>query len=339
MTRFGLGTVAAICVAAAVATGGCGDDDDSSGSGGGGGGGEASTNVGLALTGPKNDRGFYQSAYEGLVTATKANNYNDSVVDNLEDPQDRLEAMKNLSADNELVIGGGAEFIDAATTLAPQFPDVEYVVLTGVTDGKVENVHAYVPRQGVPAYIAGAVGAELSKSNHVGFVGGLEIPPTEASDKAFEAGAEAQKQGVKYSATTVGTFNDPAKAKEAAKAQIAAGADQLFAFLDAGTPGVVQAIEESGKDVGVFAAIASRCEESKHFVGTTILDVSRVVEIMAEDFEAGSLPKGTRFYGVEKPDVQRFELCPDYETPDLQKLVDDLTKKLDADEIDLPDGV
>jgi basic membrane protein A len=328
--------VAAVCMAFALTASACGGDDDSGGGGGGGGG---ATKVGIALGGPKNDRGFYQSAYEGLVAASKTHNLDTSVVDALEDPQARLDAMKNLSADNKLVIGGGAEFIDAAKTLSPQFPDVEYVVLTGVADGKQKNVHAYVPRQGVPAYIAGAVAAELSKSGHVGFVGGLEIPPTDASNKAFKAGAQAEKPGSKYSTTTVGTFNDPAKAKEAASAQIAAGADSLFAFLDAGTPGVVQAIEESGKEVTTFAAIAPRCDESKQFVGTTILDVSALVQLMADDFAAGKLPKGTRFFGVETAKIQRFELCPDYATPKLQKLVDDLTTKLNNDEIELPQGV
>jgi basic membrane protein A len=326
---------------AAVALTACGSGDSESATSGGAAttAGGQGPKVGLALTGPRNDRGFYQSAYEGLMAAAERGEVTPSVVDNLEEPQERLDSLKNLAADNTLVVGGGAEFLDAAQTLAPQFPDVEFVVLTGVVPDGIANLHAYVPRQGVPAYIAGAVAATLSETSHVGFVGGLEIPPTDASNAAFKRGAEDIRSDVRYSTTTIGTFNDPAKAKQAAAAQLSSGADSLFAFLDAGTPGVVQAIDESGKPGTLFAAIAPRCEESPDFAGTAVLDVAKLVEVMVADFGAGRLPDGTTFYGVEEPEIQRFELCPRYETPELTELVDRLTRQLNADEIELPRGV
>jgi basic membrane protein A len=334
----------ALLIALATAVAACGSDDSggsasTSGGSSGGGGAGAGTKIGIALTGPRNDRGFYQSAYEGMAAAGEQDGYEVSVVDNLEEPQARLDALKNLAADNKLVVGGGAEFIDAARTLVSQFPDVQFVILTGVAEPGTANLHAYVPRQGVPAYIAGAVAATVSRTNHVGFVGGLEIPPTTASNLAFKQGAQDTEAGEQYSTTTVGTFNDPAKAKQAAAAQIASGADSLFAFLDAGTPGVVQALDESGKEGTLFAAIAPRCDESPKFVGTAVLDVSKLVEVMVEDFQADALPDGTKFYGVDVPEIQRFELCPKYRTPELTKLVDELTRKLDSDAITLPRGV
>jgi basic membrane protein A len=319
--------------AAAVFMAACGDDD---GDGTADGGGSEQVNVGLALAGPKNDRGFYQSAYEGLQAREKAGTVDGSVVDGLEDPQAQLEALKNLATDNELVIGGSAAFLDPATTLAPQYPDVEFVVLTGAVDKGTENLHAYVPRQGVPAYIAGAVAATLSKSHHLGFIGGLEIPPTVASDKGFRLGAEREDSNAKYSSTTIGSFSDPARAKEAAQAQIAAGADQIFAFLDAALPGVLQAIEESGKEVGVYNPTAPRCGENEAYVGTAVINVNRLVQRTIDDFQKNTLPDGTQFFAVETPEIQRFELCPAYRTSKTQKLVDDLVEQLNADEIELP---
>jgi basic membrane protein A len=292
------------------------------------------------VTGPKNDKGFYQAAYEGAVEATDADGGELSVIENLEEPQERFDALKNLSIENELVIGGGAEFVDAVEALAPQYPDVDYVVLTGALNTEQPNTSAFVPRQGVPAYIAGAVAAEVSAAPKVGFVGGAEIPPTEASDAAFEAGAKAQKSGTGYAATTIGTFGDPAKAKSAAAAQIASGAGVIFAFLDAGTPGVVQAIEESGKDVKAVAAIAPRCEESDAMLGTAVLNVSDLTKEVIEKFEAGTLPEGeTEFFGIENPELQRFELCPGYQTKELQALVDEMTEEINNEEVTLPEGV
>ena len=335
-----IGLVLTCFVAIAIAA--CGSSGSSSGtSGGGGGGGSGSgTKIGLGITGPKNDKGFYQAAYEGAQVAAEKDGGQLSVIDNLAQPQERFDALKNLSIENELVIGGGAEFADAVQALAPQYPDVKYVVLTGAVTEKLPNVSAFVPRQGVPAYIAGAVAAEVASTGKIGFVGGEEIPPTEASNAAFEAGAKAQKSGIGYATTTVGSFGDPAGAKNAASAQIASSAGVLFAFLDAGTPGVVQAIEESGKEVQAIAAISPRCDESKSMLGTAVLNVSALTEEVIEDYQKETLPEGeTVYFGIEKPDLQRFELCPAYKTKKLQALVDQLSKEINNEEISLPKGV
>jgi basic membrane protein A len=337
--------VVALLAAAMLAACGSSDDDGGSGSSGAAAessGGEASgKRLGLALAGPRNDRGFYQSAYEGAQAAAKQYDVEVSVVDALEDPQAQLEALTNLSADNDLVIGGGAAFAEAAKTLAPQNPDVEYVVLTGVVEAGTDNLHAYVPRQGVPAYIAGVVAAELTKTGKLGFIGGAEIPPTDASDLAFEAGAKAQKSGTEVASTTIGSFTDAAKAKEAAKAQLAGGADQIFAFLDAALAGTIQAIDESGTDaVGLYNPIALHCEDSPSYVGTAVLRVDLLVEELVRDWNDGNLPDGTKFLGVEEPEIQRFELCPEAAKDEkVVELVETTTEKLNNDEIELPEGV
>lgn len=336
--------MAVFVVAAVVACGSSGSSGSTSGggstSGEGGGSSGSGMKIGLGITGPKNDKGFYQAAYEGAQAGAEKEGDSLSVIDNLAQPQERFDALKNLSIENELVIGGGAEFADAVQALAPQYPNVKYVVLTGAVTEKLPNISAFVPRQGVPAYIAGAVAAEVSSTGKIGFVGGEEIPPTEESNAAFEAGAKAQKSGIGYATTTVGSFDDPAGAKNAAAAQVASNAGVLFAFLDAGTPGVEQAIEESGKEVQAIAAISPRCEESKSMLGTAVLNVSALTEEVIAQFQEEALPEGeTVYFGIEKPALQRFELCPAYKTKKLQALVEQLTKEINAGEITLPKGV
>jgi basic membrane protein A len=313
----------------------CGSGDDGgSGTDGGTTAGEQER-FGMLLAGPRNDKGFYEFAYKGLQMA--APDANISVVDNVGDAQAEFDALKSLSADNELILASGTTSVSAVTKLAPQYPEVQYVVLAaGVVDDRLDNVHAYSPQQGIPAYIGGAVAATLSTTRHVGFVGGPEINVTETSDAGFGLGAKAQVPGTEYSATSVGTFSDPAKAKEAANAQIAAGADAIFAFLDAGTPGVLQAIEESGRPGWIVGAIAPRCEESDAFVGTTVMDVTALVDAVVADHRVDSLATGTRFFGVQDARIQSFQLCPAYDRGELPGLVEELTARLNAGEVDLP---
>lgn len=340
-----LATLLAIGCIAAFGLVACGGDDGdgettaaetgAAESDAGSGGGET---FGLLLAGPRNDKGFYEHALKGLESAAGPD-ANISVADNIQEQQAEFDAMQSMSEDADLIITSGSFGPAVVENLAPQYPDVEYVVLaTGVVDDSLPNVHAYSPRQGIPAYIAGAVAAELSKSKHVGFVGGPEISVTEAADAGFAAGAKDHTPGIKVASTAVGTFSDPAKAKAGAAAQIAAGADALYAFMDAGTPGVQQAIDEAGVDGYLMGAIAPRCEESDIYVGTTLMNVEALVATVVDDFRNGNLAPGTKFFGVEDPDIQSFALCPAWEKDGLPELVEELTDKLNNDEIDLPEA-
>ena len=112
---------------------------------------------------------------------------------------------------------------------------------------------------------------------------------------------------IEYASTIVGNFNDAAAAKEAAAAQISAGADMIFALLDAGFTGVEQAVTESGKDILLMNPIFPRCDEGDNIVGVAFLSSGGLVDQIIQDYQNDALPTpDPKFYGVENPDIQRF---------------------------------
>jgi basic membrane protein A len=301
------------------------------------GGTEGQIRVGMALPGPKNDKGFNQAHYEGLLRAQDELGVKGTVVENVVDPQARIDALKNLAADNDLVIGVGGEYAEAGVTVAPQFPDVQFAIING-QQSDAPNLHVYFVRQGTPAYVAGVIAAQLTKTKKVGYLGGELIPPTTQSDDGFKAGVLDTDPSVEYASTIVGNFNDPEKAKEAAAAQIAAGADVIFALLDAGFPGVEQAAAESRKEILLMNPIFPRCDEGPNIVGYALLDSAAFVVNVVKDFMNDTMPQGEpRFYGLEDPSVQAFVLCPGWER--FQPTVDEVTAKINSGEITLPEGV
>ena len=309
----------------------------------GGGGTTASTTggeplkVGMALPGPKNDKGFNQAHYQGMLDAEEQLGIEPTVVENVTDPQARIDALRNLAADNDLVIGVGGEYAEAGVTVAPQFPDVQFAIING-EQSDAENLHIYFVRQGTPAYVGGVVAAQLTKAGKVGYLGGELIPPTTQSDDGFKAGVESADPSIEYASTIVGNFNDAEKGKEAAAAQIAAGADVIFALLDAGFTGVEQAATESGKDVLLINPIFPRCEEGENIIGYAYLNSAAFVVNIIEEYQAGTMPAGEpEFFGLEDPDVQAFVLCPGYE--EFQSTVDDVTAQINNGDITLPEGV
>jgi basic membrane protein A and related proteins len=328
-----------VVVVAALVGAACGSNTTSGGTGGTTSPSGPKKAVGMALPGPKNDKGFNEGHYNGLLDAGEKYGVETAYVENVVDPQARIDAVKNLSQDNGLVIGVGGEYADAGLTVAPQFPNVEYGMINGEMKDGVPNLHAYFVRQGVPAYIAGVIAAMLTKSKHVGYLGGELIPPTTQSDDGFKQGVQDTDSSIQYAHTIVGNFNDAAKAKEAAAAQISAGVDVIFALLDAGFPGVEQAVTESGKDVLLMNPIFPRCDEGPNIVGVTFLSSVGLVDKIVDDYLKGTMPEGQpKFYGVDNQDIQRFDLCDAYKSQ-FQSTVDDVTQKLNSGEITLPKGV
>lgn len=294
--------------------------------------------VGMALPTLKTDRGFSQAHYEGLLAAEEGGAVAGAVEENVGDPAKAIDSLRNLAADNALVIGVGAQFAEAGTIVAPQFADTEFAIVNG-QPSEDPNLHVYGVRQGTPAYIAGVVAGHISETGVVGFIGGLQIPPTTHSDDGFAAGAQSVNPDIETLSTVTGDFDDVPLAQEAAAAQIAADADVIYAFVNNGLTGVLQAVEDSGKDVKVFGIIFPQCDRSPQLVGTATLNSAALVQTIISDHIDGSFPDGPAFFGLEDPNIQTFILCPGWDNADLAAAVADAIEGVNSGEITLPGGV
>ena len=293
--------------------------------------------VGIALSAASNDNGFSQAHYDGLVAACAQVGCEVAVAENADDPQKQIDALKNLAADNDLVIGVGAEFAAAGTSVAPQFPDVQFSIINGETSD-AENLHVYIINQGYAAYVAGAVAGEVTQSNTIGYLGGLDIPPTAGSEVGFELGAQSTNPDITYLSALVGDFTDSARAKELATQLIAEGADVIYAYLDTATEGVIQAIEESGKEVKLITQAVAGCDVPGVIIAGTTLSTTAYVTTMVTDFTGGSLPSEPKVFALENPEIQRVDLCSDVPA-ELQSVVDEATAGLNDGTIELPETV
>jgi basic membrane lipoprotein Med (substrate-binding protein (PBP1-ABC) superfamily) len=88
----------------------------------------------------------------------------------------------------------------------------------------------------------GMIAGSMTTSNRIGMVGGYPIGEVNRLFHAFMAGARSVNPDVEFKVTFIGSWYDPPKAKEAAFAQIEAGADIMYAER----AGVVGAAREKG---------------------------------------------------------------------------------------------
>lgn len=93
-----------------------------------------------------------------------------------------------------------------------------------------------------PAYLSGVIAGLQTKSNVLGVVAAIPIGEVNRLTNAFKAGALSVNPEVKVKVAYIGGWFDPPKAKEAALAQIEAGADLIYAERF----GVFEAAREKG---------------------------------------------------------------------------------------------
>ena len=292
--------------------------------------------IGYVLSGPTNDGGFYEDQARGTNTVAGEFGYEVRIVENAFDPADQVAGLRNLANEGATLILGDGLMSDSSATVAKEFPDIEFVIITAPRFEPVDNLSAYVVSQGVPSYVMGVVSAEFSETGSAGYVGGFEIPPTAETRAGFFQGF-TDSGGSATADSNVGDFNDAVGAKNDAAAQIANGADVIYGFVDAGFPGIVQAVEESGKTIGLWGATVSHCGDGPQVIGNAIANSEQVLRFVVTAFTDGTLAHDNVFFGMEDPSIQHVELCDGYEQ--YQGIVDEVTAAIIAGEVDLDPAV
>jgi len=128
----------------------------------------------------------------------------------------------------DIIFGDAFGNEEAVRRVAADFPDIAFVFGSG--GGPAEpNFSVFDNWIHEPAYLSGLIAGKLTKTNKLGVVGGYPVPEVNRIVNAFVQGAQEANPKVETKVSFINSWFDPAAAKEAALAQIDAGADILFA--------------------------------------------------------------------------------------------------------------
>ena len=141
-----------------------------------------------------------------------------------------------------LIVGESFAVEAAARKVAKDYPKVGFLM---GSSGKPQapNFSVFDNYIQEPSYLTGMIAGGMTKTNHIGMVGGYAIPEVNRLMHAFMEGAREVNPKVKFTVSFIGSWFDPPKAKEAAFAMIDKGADVLYAERF----GVSDAAKERGK--------------------------------------------------------------------------------------------
>ncbi len=182
---------------------------------------------------------------------------------------------------------------DTARAAAKDFPNTYFVL---GTDNHVfgDNVAVFDDWIHEPAYMCGIIAGNITKSNIIGVVGGVADPEVNRLINAFKDGAKSVNPNVKVLITFMGEWFNPPKAKEAALAEINAGADVLYSEREGG----IEAAQE--KNIPVFGSLQDQWQLAPNVVITgPVWDMWPTVKheidlVMQQKWEAEDL----RFYSM-----------------------------------------
>ncbi len=262
--------IAGLAVIASLAFAGCATEESG---GGGGGGGEAEAEpcvapegdvqVGLAYdVGGRGDQSFNDSAYAGLkkaqgelgVTATEGE-ATDGEAESAR--EERLRSMADAGMNP--IIGVGFAYSDSTNVVAPEYPDVCFAVIDGFDpDDEVNGNVAYLgfaEEQG--SFLVGVAAALKTKTDTVGFVGGVHNDLIKKFEAGYVAGVQAVNPDIEVivnyiEESDLAGFGDPAGGKAAAAAAFDQGADIVYHASGASGSGVFEAATEAdGWAIGV----------------------------------------------------------------------------------------
>ncbi|RWL48439.1 BMP family ABC transporter substrate-binding protein [Mesorhizobium sp. M2E.F.Ca.ET.209.01.1.1] len=260
--------------------------------------------VALVVHGFLGDKSFMDSAAAGLEKAKAELPVDVKIIEAGNDPSRWQPALADATdAGYDVVIAGTFDMTGFIVDLAPQNPETKFIIFDDAPDFSkcsCSNVLAIEYQTSSAAYLAGYAAAELSKTGTLGTISGMEFPTVTNFKVGFDEGAKAARPDIKILSQVAGTFDDPAKGKEIARAQLDQGADVIFPIAGATGIGALQAVRDAHKlAVGVDsdqATIFAATDQAQADVIFTSVEkrIGRSLYIALKDTIEGKAKYGTR---------------------------------------------
>lgn len=265
--------------------------------------------IGLVFdVGGRGDKSFNDAAYLGVSRAERELGIEASYLEP-SSTEDREAALRLFAARGlDLVIGVGFIFSSDIDEVARAYPDVRFagVDYFAGPNGVPPNVAALAFREEEGSFLVGAVAGLMSKSGHVGFVGGMVGPLIRKFEVGYIAGVEAACPKCvvhsAYAGTTPDAFRDPAKGKALANAQIAAGSDVIYHASGSTGHGVFEAAADAKK-----LAIGVDADQYDEMPGTVVTSMIKRGDVAVFDTIRavidGKFAGGMRVFGLAEQGV------------------------------------
>lgn len=220
----------------------------------------------------------------------------------------------------QLTVGNGYMLANAVRTAAQENPKSSFLLIDSqVLDpqGKplsLPNVRTVLFKEQEGSFLVGALAGLVTKSNKVGFVGGIQVPLIQRFEVGYRAGVKTTNpqaaQGLM--AVYTGSFNNMAAGKQVAQELIGKGADIIFHAAGADGMGVIDAVKEAraaGKNVYAIGVDSDQWHVAPGAILTSMMKhTDLAIYQAAKDLVEGKFAAGEQVLGLKEGGVGMAEV-------------------------------
>lgn len=242
-----------------------------------------------------NDKSFNQSAYEGLTEAQDEGLINFRFLESHKESDYPQNLETALDDESDMIFTIGYALYNDTKKQAEKNPDQQYAIVDNANLDDIKNLTGITFADHENSFLAGYVAGLTTKTNKVGFVGGMK---SEVIDR-FEYGYRA---GVKYAAREKGedievyvqyaeSYADAGKGKSIANTMFEKDADIIFHASGGTGQGVIEAAKD--KDKYVIGVDRDQQEEAPdNILLSTIKGVGPAVKEICKELTEGKFESG-----------------------------------------------
>lgn len=302
---------------------------------------ESDIRVGMAYdVGGRGDQSFNDSAAAGMDQAVEEYGMESQESEAADgEPESAREERLRTFADAgfDPIIAVGFAYSASVTKVAAEYPEIHFAIVDDEA-AAADNIANLVFAEEQGSFLVGAAAALKTETDHLGFIGGVEVPLIKKFEAGFIAGVEAVNPDITVDVVYLtqppdfSGFADPAKGKTAAEGMFDGGADIVYHAAGGSGGGLFEAASAAGTwAIGVDSDQYNTADASVQDVILTSMlkNVNVAVFEYLTEVNDGNFPSG----------VTRYDLSVDgvgYSTSG--GFVDDITGDLDEYKQQIIDG-
>lgn len=249
----------------------------------------------------------------------------------------------------DLIIGVGFAQGPIMELVAKDYPNIHFAIIDGVSE--LPNVASLLFKEHEGSYLVGIIAAKTTKTNVVGFVGGMDIPLIHRFQKGYEEGAKSVNPNIQiiqnYVGVTDAAWNNPGKGKELSLAQIGKGADVIFTAAGNSGLGAFDAVEQYGKVNGRATHFVIGVDSNQNMVKPGFVLTSMVKRVDNAVYDIVKLVTERKFqarfyvFGLESDGVGYVidSYNKDLISPEAIQAAEEAKKKIIAGQIKVTDAM
>ncbi|WP_455537866.1 BMP family lipoprotein [Terrisporobacter sp.] len=273
------------------------------------------------------DGSFNQSAWEGLQKAEKDLGIKASYIESKQEADYVTNLEQAVDGNNDLILATGFPMQKALLEAAKNYPEQKFAIVdVDYGDETPKNVVCISFNEEQSGYVAGLVAGKMTKTNVVGFIGGMESVVIKKFQIGYEAGVKAANPDAKVLSQYVNSFADQAKGKSIASQMYNNDADIIFACAGDSGVGVLECAKETGK----FAIGVDRDQNDiapKNILTSAMKKVNEGVYDVVEKLKGDNFEGGTTLvFGLNEDGIG---LAPSTDKNVSQDVIDYVNRQIE----------